>query len=150
MYRYKNILISLFILALAVGCGSGSDPEPNPNPNPNPTPEALTAFKNKSDYGYYTGGTAIFTFDKTKHQLVVSGNKKSSRIQTDDQFEYLSCTVNSGTVATDQAVTLGIQTLGISAMGASSSVSATVVKVADGKAWLWAASTSTGYIIPAE
>jgi|GEM_PF-4717825 len=143
---YKRIFISLLSIALLAGCSSS--PAPGTGPSPENEDVKIKNFKTQSTYGAYNGGTALYVYDKTNHQIVTANGNKKFRIQTDDQFEYLNCETTSVPTAEDQALTLNVSAKGIPGFEAVKVYNATVVKLTDNNVWLWAGASSTGFIVP--
>jgi hypothetical protein len=135
----KNIvkLISIgFMVIVAVSCEK----------EPPAVSVEQTDFMNQTAYGVYTSEGAVFTYSEESCQLYYSPTKHSARILKDDLSAYVTVTFSDEIVA--NATVEGSVSLNGFTASSFLDYPLNVLKLEDGKAWVWYDRSKVGYLIP--
>ncbi len=110
-------------------------------------PAEQTDFMNKTEYGVYSESGDLFVYSESTCQLYYSPTKHSGRVVKDDLSAYFTVTF-SGEISSGSTVKGSILTKGIPSAGGFQDYDLKVLKVEDGKAWVWYDRRNIGYLVP--
>lgn len=99
----------------------------------------------KETPGIYSDNDNIFIYDADIHQYAYNTGRRTFRIQNTSQDRYMACRLNAVPVV-NEYVTIDVKTRGISSFPAQE-LEVQVLKISQGKAWLWNAEKKTGFVI---
>lgn len=132
--------INIFI-AVAIALAACKDPGVDGGDKPHP----LTA---KEVLGVYNDSKNLFVYDDEMHQYAFNTQKRTFRIQNTAQDRYFSCKLDEQPVEKG-VVIMQVDTKGISSLP-KQELQLDVVKVSDGKVWLWEPNKKLGFVIRLE
>lgn len=144
-----SLLLLCAIVSLAVSC-PGPTPDP---PEPIDPIEVKSAerksFESSSDIGLYIKGICALSYDKDDYQQAFNSQRRTYRIQSDDQNRYMHI-LFSGTMPdlVGEEVVCTITYRLAESEETIMIVKFTVLKVENGKLWLWNELQKSGVITP--
>lgn len=98
--------------------------------------------------GVYENENSLFIYDNDLYQYAYNTSRHSFRIQNTSQSRYMACMLETAPVV-DRYVKVTVETQGISSIP-SQELQALVLKISQGKVWLWDETKNTGLIIRLE
>lgn len=106
------------------------------------------ALLQKEALGVYENDNSLFIYDDDLYQYAYNTSRHSFRIQNTSQSRYMACMLKTAPVV-DRYVKVTVETQGISSIP-SQELQALVLKISQGKVWLWDETKNTGLIIRLE
>lgn len=135
---FRRILILAMLLAAAAAC-SKSDTDKS---------GLSYALLQKEALGVYENDNSLFIYDNDLYQYAYNTGRHSFRIQNTSQSRYMACMLEAAPMV-DRHVAVTVETQGISSFP-SQELQALVLKISQGKVWLWDEAKKTGLIIRLE
>lgn len=102
-------------------------------------------FVEQTIQGIYNGGAALMVYEEDMHQIAYTTDKKSWRLQNDNQSMYVSCVLSEAAIA-DKEVVVTIKSKGIEGI-VDGEQSAVVLKVENAKSWIWLLDLGMGVLV---
>ena len=134
----RRILILTMLFAVVTAC-SKSDTDKSGH---------SYALLQKDVPGVYENENSLFIYDNDLYQYASNTSRHSFRIQNTSQSRYMACMLETAPVV-DRYVKVTVETQGISSIP-SQELQALVLKISQGKVWLWDETKNTGLIIRLE
>ena len=147
---YVRFAVLLFVVAttMAVSC-----PQPDPIPEPEPTPIDTKSAERKqfeAAYveGFYHKGACVLAYDRATFQRAANPQRRSYRIQSDDQTRYLHISYSEVIpAAVGDEVECEIHYRLAAGESTTLIVKLVAVKVSDEYLWLWNEFQKVGLLV---
>lgn len=104
------------------------------------------SFIEKTDYGVYAS-SVLFTYDENTCQTATGPAANSIRIQTDDMAKYVSVVLDA-VPALNKDLKGDVALKGIGNSSGGNGQSLKILKMQDGKVWVWNNDAKQGYLLP--
>lgn len=137
----KKIFL-LFAIAL-IGLTACKNNQEGPGNGTN-APDDFLAMSND---GVYYKGAMLFEKNEELHQIAENVIRRTYRIQTDDQSQFVHFALAANVDKVDDKTTLSIKSEGVDNME-SGAYDVVLSQIKDGKAWYWCKDKSIGFLIP--
>lgn len=138
VFHAKLLLLPVILLVLGTSCKKNGVPDEY---------EQMGDFIKKEKLGFFGYGGYLFKYSEEECQIAINSRRRQIRMQNDNQLDYVNVKFAKVPNSTDAEISVELR-YKVGSDEIQAAVQMEIVKMGDGKIWLWNREKKGGLILP--